>query len=169
MGRKPQRTEAPNATVLDQAIQHSQDYFRGCQYNEGYWWGELESNATMAAEYVLLSYFLGKVDQDRWRKSSNYILSKQREDGSWGQYYQAPGDVSTSVEAYFALKLAGYSADSEPLRKAREFILSRGGVPPSPGVYQNLAGSLRPMGLGRYPQHAARTDAVALLGAAEHL
>ena len=69
----------------------------------------MESNATMAAEYVLLSYFLGKVDQDRWRKSSNYILSKQREDGSWGQYYQAPGDVSTSVEAYFALKLAGYS------------------------------------------------------------
>ena len=118
-----------NTTVLDQAIQHSQDYFRSCQYNEGYWWGELESNATMAAEYLLLSYFLGKVDQDRWRKSSNYILSKQREDGSWGQYYQAPGDVSTSVEAYFALKLAGYSADSEPLRKAREFILSRGGVP----------------------------------------
>ena len=128
-GPETPETEAPNATVLDQAIQHSQDYFRGCQYNEGYWWGELESNATMAAEYVLLSYFLGKVDQDRWRKSSNYILSKQREDGSWGQYYQAPGDVSTSVEAYFALKLSGYSADSEPLRKAREFILSRGGVP----------------------------------------
>ena len=122
-------TEVPDAAVLDRAIQHSQDYFRGSQYNEGYWWGELESNATMAAEYVLLSYFLGKVDQDRWRKSSNYILSKQREDGSWGQYYQAPGDVSTSVEAYFALKLAGYSADSEALRKAREFILSRGGVP----------------------------------------
>ena len=79
---KTPETALPNATVLDQAIRHSQDFFRGCQYNEGYWWGELESNATMAAEYVLLSYFLGKVDQDRWRKSCNYILSKQREDGS---------------------------------------------------------------------------------------
>ena len=77
----------------------------------------------MASEYLLLSYYLGKSDQNRWRKACNYILSKQREDGSWGQYYQAPGDVSTSVEAYLALKLAGHSPESSPLRKARDFIL----------------------------------------------
>ncbi|MFQ6030904.1 MAG: squalene--hopene cyclase, partial [Dehalococcoidia bacterium] len=114
---------------VDDAIRRSQDYFRREQYADGYWWGELESNPTMEAEYLLLSHFLGRVDQQRWRKITNYILQKQREDGSWGQYYQAPGDVSTSVECYFALKLAGYSADAEPLQKARQFILSRGGVP----------------------------------------
>ena len=114
---------------VDRAIGRSHDYFRRTQYDAGYWWGELESNNTMEAEYLMLSYFLGKVDQEKWRKAANYILSKQREDGSWGQYYEAPGDLSTSVECYFALKLAGHSQDSEPMQKARRFILSRGGVP----------------------------------------
>jgi squalene-hopene/tetraprenyl-beta-curcumene cyclase len=121
--------EASSATELDQAIERSQSYFRRCQYTDGYWWGHLESNNTMEAEYLFLSYFLGRVDREKWRKVANYILSKQRADGSWGQYYGSPGDVSTSVECYFALKLAGHSPDSEPLRKAREFILAGGGVP----------------------------------------
>ena len=122
----PQVASQPD---LDYGIGRAQDFFRRSQYADGYWWGELESNATMAAEYLLLSYFLDRVDQERWRKTANYILSKQREDGSWGQYYQAPGDVSTSVECYFALKLAGHSPESAELVRAREFILSRGGVP----------------------------------------
>ncbi len=117
------------AGEVDRAIERSQGYFRRTQYDAGYWWGELESNNTMEAEYLMLSYFLGKVDKEKWRKAANYIFSKQREDGSWGQYYEAPGDLSTSVECYFALKLAGYSPDSEALRKARQFILSKGGVP----------------------------------------
>ena len=121
--------EIPTMETVQRAIGRCHDFFRRTQYPAGYWWGELESNPTMEAEYLLLSYFLDRVDQDRWRKISNYILSKQGGDGSWGQYYQAPGDLSTSVECYFALKLAGYSADSEPLQKAREFILSRGGIP----------------------------------------
>ena len=83
----------------------------------------------MEAEYLMLSHFLGRVDRERWRKLANHILSNQQEDGSWGQYFQAPGDLSTSVECYFALKLAGHSADSGPMRQARSFILSRGGVP----------------------------------------
>ena len=126
---QPTTAVAPSPQELAAAVERSHSYFRGCQYPEGYWWAELESNNSMEAEYLLLSYFLDKVDRERWRKATNYILSKQREDGSWGQYFGAPGDVSTSVECYFALKLAGYSANSEPMRKAREFILSRGGVP----------------------------------------
>ena len=119
----------PPLADLDQVISRSQSYFRSTQYRDGYWWGELESNNTMEAEYLMLAYFLGRVDPEKSRKAANYIMSKQREDGSWGQYYEAPGDLSTSVECYFALKLAGHSADSEPLRKAREFIMSQGGVP----------------------------------------
>ena len=123
------RWDFPSADGLDQAIGRCQDYFRRTQYPEGYWWGELESNNTMEAEYLLLSYFLGRGDRERWRKMTNHILRRQREDGSWGQYYQAPGDLSTSVECYFALKLSGLSPDSEPLQKARRFILGQGGVP----------------------------------------
>ena len=125
--RGPQRE--PLIDAVNQAVRRSHDYFRRTQYPEGYWWGELESNATMEAEYLMLCHFLGRVDPERWRKVTNYILGKQRGDGSWGQYYEAPGDLSTSVECYFALKLAGHSPDSEPLTKARAFILSKGGVP----------------------------------------
>ncbi len=121
--------ESPPRRAVESAIKRSQDYFRSTQSTEGYWCGELESNPTMEAEYIMLSQFLGRVDRERWRKVGNYILSKQGEDGSWGQYYEAPGDLSTSVECYFALKLAGYKSDSAPLEKARRFILSRGGVP----------------------------------------
>lgn len=120
--------QLPTREQLDRAIRRSHELFRRCQHPEGYWCGELESNPTMEAEYLLLTYFLGKVDRERWRKVANSILKRQREDGSWGQYYQAPGDLSTSIECYFALKLAGYSPDFEPLYKARQFILKRGGV-----------------------------------------
>jgi len=115
--------------AVDEAVRRSQDYFRRTQYPDGYWWGELESNPTMEAEYLMLCKFTDRHDPERWRKVANHILSKQRSDGSWGQYYESPGDVSTSVECYFALKLAGHSPDSLPLRMAREFILSKGGIP----------------------------------------
>jgi squalene-hopene/tetraprenyl-beta-curcumene cyclase len=129
MGTQTSTTRIPVREAVHEALRRTQDYFRRSQHSDGYWCGELETNATMEAEYLMLCYFLGRKDRERWRKVTNYILSKQREDGSWGQYYQAPGDLSTSVECYFALKLAGYPADSEPLRRARRFIMSRGGVP----------------------------------------
>ena len=124
-----QTTHRDVKQAADQAVQRSQDYFRRTQHPDGYWWGELESNPTMEAEYLMLCHFTGRHDPERWRKVCNYILGKQRSDGSWGQYYEAPGDVSTSVECYFALKLAGHSPESEPLQKARDFILSKGGMP----------------------------------------
>ena len=125
----PGLSPALSLDAVNEAIARSHAYFRREQHADGYWWGELESNPTMEAEYLMLSHFLGRPDAERWRKVGNHILSKQRADGSWGQYYEAPGDLSTSVECYFALKLAGHSAAAEPLARAREFILSRGGVP----------------------------------------
>ena len=112
-----------------QAIQRSQAYFARTQCTEGYWWGELESNPTMEAEYLMLTHFLGIGDKDTWRKLANHLLKSQREDGTWGQYFGSPGDLSTSVECYFALKLAGASPDDPRMVKAREFILDKGGVP----------------------------------------
>ena len=120
-----------DAAGLDLAITRTQAYLLGEQYEEGYWWGELESNPTMEAEFLLLNHFLGLRDPDRWRKLANHILGQQRADGTWGQYYGAPGDLSTTVECYFALKLAGVSGDQPLMKKAREFILLKGGVPAS--------------------------------------
>ena len=114
---------------LDAAIEKAQSCLVDFQYADGYWWGELESNPTMEAEYLLLTHFLGVADRERWRKLANNIISRQRSDGTWGQFYDAPGDLSTSTECYFALKLAGYSPEEPFMRKARQFILSKGGVP----------------------------------------
>ena len=113
---------------LDRTIGRSQEHLLGIQYPDGYWWGELESNPTMEAEYLLLTHFLGVGDPERWRKLANYILGRQSSDGTWGQYYGAPGDLSTTTECYFALKLAGVSPEEPSMRRAREFILSAGGV-----------------------------------------
>jgi len=128
---RQQRLDPSRLKALEEAIGKSRDLLLSIQYDDGYWWGELKSNPTMEAEFLLLTHFLGCADKTQWRKLANYIISQQREDGTWGQYYEAPGDLSTSIECYFALKLAGISPDEPFMRKARTFILSKGGVPES--------------------------------------
>ena len=113
---------------LDKAIERTRDFFFREQLPEGYWWAELESNVTITAEYIMLFHFLGMVDRLRERKMAHYILSKQTQEGGWSVWFGGPGDLSTTVEAYFALKLAGYAADDPSMCKARDFILSKGGI-----------------------------------------
>ena len=116
------------AAGLDGAIASSREFFLRQQLPEGYWWAELESNVTITAEYLMLFHILGTVDRERERKIVNYLLDKQTDDGFWTIYYGGPGDISTTVEAYFALKLAGIPADHPAMVKAREFILAKGGI-----------------------------------------
>ena len=113
---------------LDKAIERTRDFFFREQLPDGYWWAELESNVTITAEYIMLFHFLGMVDRLRERKMAHYLLSKQTEEGAWAVWFGGPGDLSTTVEAYFALKLAGYAADDPVMCKARDFILSKGGI-----------------------------------------
>ncbi len=117
-----------HASPIDRAIGASREFFLGQQLPEGYWWAELESNATITAEYLMLFHLLGSVDRERERKIVNYLLGKQTAAGFWAIYHGGPGDLSTTVEAYFALKLAGTPADHPAMAKAREFILSQGGI-----------------------------------------
>jgi squalene-hopene/tetraprenyl-beta-curcumene cyclase len=114
--------------TLDLVIERSQAWFAGAQYTDGFWWAELESNATMDAEYLLLTWFLGARDEERWRGVAQDIRNYQRADGTWAMYHGAPGDLSTTIECYFALKLAGDRADAPHLARAREFIRARGGI-----------------------------------------
>jgi squalene-hopene/tetraprenyl-beta-curcumene cyclase len=93
--------------ALDEAIRRTQDYFLRTQHPDGYWVGELETNVCMAAEYLLLTHFLGGRDDVRWRKIATYLGRQQRPDGAWAIYYGGPPDINATVEAYFALKLAG--------------------------------------------------------------
>jgi squalene-hopene/tetraprenyl-beta-curcumene cyclase len=113
---------------LDVVVERSQAWFAREQIGEGFWWAELESNATMDAEYLLLTHFLGARDDEIWRGVAQDIRNYQRSDGSWAMYHGAPGDLSTTIECYFALKLAGDPADAPHLTAAREFIRARGGI-----------------------------------------
>lgn len=120
--------EATTVTSLDGTIARGISHLLSLQYGEGYWWGELESNVTITAEHMFLTHILGVADKKEWKKIANYILSQQRDDGTWANWYEGPGELSTTIEAYLALKLAGIPPDTPEMRKARGFILSKGGV-----------------------------------------
>lgn len=113
---------------LMQAIQRSQAYLLSQRRPEGYWVGELEANTTLTSEYVLFRHLLGIVDEERQRKIIRYLLSQQQADGGWTLYYGGPSELSTTIEAYFAMRVAGVSPDEAPMRAARQLILRRGGV-----------------------------------------
>ena len=117
-----------DAAGLDDCIDRSVKHLLSLQAEDGYWWAELESNATMAAEHLLLERFLGTNEPEREQGIVRYVLGLQCEDGSWPVYWGGPGDVSISTEAYFALKLAGVDPEREEMQRARDFIRSKGGV-----------------------------------------
>ncbi len=118
----------PKRTLLDLVIKRATDYALSIQHQEGYWIAPLDSNSTMEAEFLLLLYFLGVHDEQRQQKIVNHILKNQQDDGSWPLYFQGPGDLSTTVECYFALMLSGVSKDAPNMVLAREFIIAKGGI-----------------------------------------
>jgi squalene-hopene/tetraprenyl-beta-curcumene cyclase len=122
------KREGEAKSPLDLAIERSRDFFFREQLPAGYWWAELESNTTITSEYIILFHFMGMVNRDKERKMANYLLRQQTEEGCWCIYYGGPGDLSTTIEAYFALKLAGFPADHPAMAKARTFILENGGI-----------------------------------------
>lgn len=113
---------------VQSAIDRTVGYFLSVQDHEGYWWAELESNTTITSEYIMLHTILGGLDPSRRAAMVKYLLKQQRPNGSWGLYYGDEGDVSTTVETYFALKLAGQDPRWEPMARARAFVLEKGGV-----------------------------------------
>jgi squalene-hopene/tetraprenyl-beta-curcumene cyclase len=94
----------------------------------GWWKGELQTNVTMDAEDLLLREFLGIRDERLTAAAANWIRSQQRADGTWANYHAGPADLSTCVESYVALKLAGDDVQAQHMRAAREAILGMGGV-----------------------------------------
>ncbi len=95
----------------------------------GYWIGELEADTTLESDYILFLYFLDpEAHREKIRKLANYIASRQLADGTWNIYPGGPGEISASVKAYFALKLAGRPVSDPLMVRAREAILGMGGA-----------------------------------------
>jgi squalene-hopene/tetraprenyl-beta-curcumene cyclase len=110
------------------ALELSRDYLLSLQDEQGWWRGELQTNVTMDAEDMLLREFLGIRRAEETERSAAWIRSQQREDGTWANFHGAPGDLSTTVEAYWALRLAGDPPEAQHMRAAAEFIRAQGGV-----------------------------------------
>jgi squalene-hopene/tetraprenyl-beta-curcumene cyclase len=111
-----------------EALKRAREHLLSLQDPEGWWKGELETNVTMDAEDMLLREFLGIREDATSERSAAWIRSKQREDGSWANFHGGPGDLSTTIEAYVALRLAGDMPDGAHMRAAAAFARSAGGV-----------------------------------------
>lgn len=109
------------------AIAKSQNHLLSIQHPGGYWWGELESNVTITAEVVLLHKIWG-TSRLPLPKVEAYLRSQQRQHGGWELFYGDGGELSTSVEAYMALRLLNVPATDPAMIRARDFILQRGGI-----------------------------------------
>lgn len=113
---------------LDNAIDISQDYILSLQHPEGYWVGELESNVTLTAETVLLYKIWGISESLPNCKIKAYLCNQQNKYGGWELFYGDGGEISTSIEAYMALRLLGMPKEDSILVNAKKFILSKGGI-----------------------------------------
>ena len=114
---------------VDILIDRAQRALLAQQHPEGYWQAALEVNAEMNAEYIIFNRFMElPPDPELDKKLAKQILETQQGDGSWALFPGGEGDLSTTVEAYFGLKLTGMHAGDEPIRQARRWILSKGGV-----------------------------------------
>lgn len=127
--RRPAPHAGTQPEAIDDAIRRSQSWFLARQdQSEGYWVWELEADTTLTSEYLMLRRFLDRVDPEREEKAVRYLKATQLPDGGWPIYSDGPSEISASVKAYFALKLAGVSADEPFMLRARKCILAKGGV-----------------------------------------
>ena len=123
----PERGGLPRLIDARSAAAAAQDFLFRIQRSD-HWCAELESNTTITAEYVMLRQALGLDLGDRKEPIARYLFSKQKDDGSWGIAHDHPGDVSTTVETYFALRLLGLAVDDGRMRHAERFIRGAGGI-----------------------------------------
>ncbi|MET9102367.1 squalene--hopene cyclase [Streptomyces antibioticus] len=110
------------------AVQRATAHLLARQDAEGWWKGDLETNVTMDAEDLLLRQFLGIRDEATTQATALFVRGRQREDGTWATFHGGPPDLSATVEAYVALRLAGDAPDAPHMALAAAWIRDRGGI-----------------------------------------
>ena len=108
--------------MANDALERSIDWLIARQSSQGWWSGELETNVTMTAEQILLYRFLGLELAPIRDAAIRHMLGCQRADGSWALYYDGPADLSTTIEAYVALKVLGHDTARGEMERARGVI-----------------------------------------------
>ncbi|MGH8751503.1 MAG: squalene--hopene cyclase [Burkholderiales bacterium] len=122
------RSIGTRQAALWEAIRAARDALLGLQHEHGYWCFELEADCTIPAEYILMMHFMDEIDAGLEKKIALFLRRKQAAHGGWALYHGGDFDMSCSVKAYYALKIAGDSPDAPHMVKARTAILARGGA-----------------------------------------
>jgi len=118
---------APTRTASD-ALDAARQRLLALQTPDGWWKGELQTNVTMDAEDLMLRHFLGRLDPDLAAATARWIRQNQRPDGTWATFFGGPPDLSTTVEAYVALRLAGDAIDAAHMEAASGWVRAHGGI-----------------------------------------
>jgi squalene-hopene/tetraprenyl-beta-curcumene cyclase len=116
------------ASTLDRALADARDALVKRQSSQGYWLFELEADCTIPAEYIMMMHFLDEIDLALEKKLAAYLRQTQAEFGGWALYHGGDFNMSCTVKAYYALKLAGDPVDAPHMARARSIILERGGA-----------------------------------------
>jgi squalene-hopene/tetraprenyl-beta-curcumene cyclase len=127
-----------DTSPLDRAIGEARNALIGAQDAQGFWLYELEADCTIPAEYIMMMHFLDEIDAALQMKIAVYLRSRQGTHGGWPLYQGGDVDISGTVKAYYALKLAGDSPNAPHMQKARAAILQRGGAAKS-NVFTRIA------------------------------
>ncbi len=115
-------------TTAESVAAEARDALLGLQADDGHWLFELEADATIPAEYILLNHYLGEIDDPIEAKIAVYLRRIQEDHGGWPLFHGGDFNLSTSVKAYFALKAVGDDPEADHMRRAREAILAHGGA-----------------------------------------
>ncbi|MDP9127799.1 MAG: squalene--hopene cyclase [Pseudomonadota bacterium] len=110
------------------ALAKAQEALLGLQREDGHWAFELEADATIPAEYILLDHFLDTINQPLHERMAEYLRSIQGEHDGWPLFHGGDFNISASVKAYFALKCVGDDVNAPHMLRARMAILSHGGA-----------------------------------------
>ncbi|WP_186121867.1 squalene--hopene cyclase [Burkholderia gladioli] len=125
----PVAAKLPSPAELDAAVTRATDALLAAQQADGHWVYELEADATIPAEYVLLVHYLGETpNAELERRIGRYLRRIQLPGGGWPLFTDGAPDVSASVKAYFALKMIGDDVEAEHMVRARQAIHAMGGA-----------------------------------------
>jgi squalene-hopene/tetraprenyl-beta-curcumene cyclase len=126
--RIPEPRPGVEGRRLSQAIADTRSCLLSKQHEDGHWCAELEGDTILESEYILTMHFLGRTGEEKVRKAASYLRQRQLPDAGWAIYPGGAPDLSASVKAYFVLKLVGDDPQAPHMERAREVILSLGGL-----------------------------------------
>jgi len=138
-----------SSETLDKAVKQGTDALLNLQKEDGHWAFELEADATIPAEYILLDHFLGDIRQPLHERMAKYLRQTQEAHGGWPLFHRGDFNISASVKSYYALKCVGDDINAPHMVRARQAILEFGGAEKS-NVFTRIQLAL----FGAVPWHA---------------